>query len=341
MEMAAPRLGTLPYALPHHTAQGGRPRVLLVDDLPVNLRLMRALLAEVDCEVETANDGPEAIAKVEANPPALVLLDLDMPSMSGFEVCRRIKSSPLTRLVPVVMVTALSAVTDRIEALEAGADDFLSKPVDRAEMLARVTSLLRLRKLYDELDESERVIFALAAAVEAKDQYTEAHTERVAESAYELGRRAGLAGPQLRSLYRGGMIHDIGKIGVPDAILHKAGRLSRGEWDVMRRHPQVGEAIARPLRSAAGLLGIIRHHHENFSGGGYPDGLSGLDIPIEARVMAVCDAMDAMMSDRPYRLRRTYEEAIAILKDGAGMQWDPELVRLFTRDVAGTLGYDR
>lgn len=307
----------------------------MVDDQPTNGDLVRAQLRELDCEVEVATSGLQALESVRAEPPDLVLLDVQMPGLDGFEACRRLKSDPVTRLIPVVMVTALNALQDRVRALEAGADDFLAKPVAGVELKARVKSMLKLKALYDRLDETEHVVFALARAVEAKDSYTEAHTMRVAAGAVALGEVAGLGATDLDHLYRGGLLHDIGKIGVPDRVLQKPGPLSKVEMEVMRQHPALGEEIARPLRSAAPLLKIIRHHHENWDGSGYPDGLAGAEIPLPARVVAISDAFDAMTSDRPYRPGRSRREAAAILKQGAGTQWDPELVDLFLTHVAG------
>jgi putative two-component system response regulator len=253
--------------------------------------------------------------------------------MDGYEVCRRIKANPASRLIPVVMLTSLDQTNDRIRALDAGADDYMTKPVDRVELVARVRSALRLKNVYDSLDSAEQVIFALAAAVEAKDPYTEAHTQRVAESARAIGVRLGLAPSDLDALYRGGLIHDIGKIGIPDAILLKPGPLDREEETTMHLHPLIGENIVAPLRTGASLLPIIRNHHERFDGTGYPDRLAGSSIPRLARIVSVCDAFDALVNDRPYRARKSVEEAIATLMAGAGRQWDPEVVALFVSDV--------
>ncbi|HKV88356.1 MAG TPA: HD domain-containing phosphohydrolase [Candidatus Dormibacteraeota bacterium] len=314
------------------------PVVLVVDDGAANRDLIEACLAGVECEVRTAEDGPSALRAIQAASPDLVLLDVQMPVMDGYEVCRRIKASPKCRLLPVVMITSLNRTEDRILALDSGADDYMSKPVDRVELVARVRSALRLKRLYDTLDSAERVIFALAAAVEAKDPYTEAHTTRVAEAARRVGHRLGVAGSDLDVLYRGGIIHDIGKIGVPDAILLKPGRLDPDELARMQAHAVIGEGIVAPLESGAELLPIIRHHHERFDGSGYPDRLAGSDIPFLARIVAVCDAYDAMTSDRPYRERRTHEEAAAVLSDGAGRQWDPDVVHLFLGDLPSIRG---
>jgi putative two-component system response regulator len=205
--------------------------------------------------------------------------------------------------------------------------------VERVELVARVRSALRLKALYNTLDSAEQVIFSLAAAVEAKDSLTEKHTQRVAESARHLGARLGLPEVALDALYRGGIIHDIGKIGIPDAILLKPGPLDAAETERMRSHVVIGENIVRPLRSASSLLPIIRHHHERFDGRGYPDNLRNREIPRLARIVSVCDAFDALVNDRPYRPRLPVDQALAVLIDGAGRQWDPEVVELFVGEM--------
>ena len=318
----------------HRQISHEAPLVLVVDDGEINRALVEAFLADLDCRLQTAEDGPAALAAIENEQPDLVLLDVQMPGMDGYEVCKRIKAMPRGRLLPVVMLTALDHANDRVRALEAGADDFMSKPVDRVELVARVRSALRLKAVYDTLDSAEQVIFSLAAAVEAKDKYTDKHTHRVAETARFVGGKMGLPEHALDALYRGGIIHDIGKIGVPDAILLKPGPLTAEEQGIMRAHTTIGEAIVRPLRSGTNLLPIIRNHHEHFDGNGYPDGLSGRAIPRLARIVAVCDAYDALVTDRPYRRARTVEDAIATLVDGAGTQWDPEVVNVLVHELS-------
>src|SRR6266568_1775933 len=215
--------------------------VLVVDDGAANRQLVQAYLAGIDCEVRMAENGESALEKIQAEPPDLVLLDVQMPGLDGYEVCRRIKAGPRGRLLPVVMITALNQTDDRVRALESGADDFMAKPVDRVELVARVRSALRLKALYNTLDSAEQVIFSLAAAVEAKDSLTEKHTQRVGESARHLGSRLGMPDVALDALYRGGIIHDIGKIGVPDSILLKPGALDPEETIRMRSHVLIGE----------------------------------------------------------------------------------------------------
>jgi len=314
------------------------PSVLVVDDGAANRELIEACLAGVECEVRLAEDGLSALAAVESRAPDLVLLDVQMPGMDGHEVCRRIKADPNSRLIPVVMITALNSVADRVIALESGADDFMSKPVERVELVARVKSSLRLKAVYDKLDNAEQVIFALAAAVEAKEAHTSRHIRRVADAARHIGARLGLDPEELDRLYRGALLHDVGKIGVHDSILSKPGPLDAQELMRVREHPQIGVDIVRPLRSTSDIVSTIRHHHEWFDGRGYPGGLSGQEIPVHARIVAVCDAYDSMVSDRPYRVGRSVEETVRILQAGAGKQWDPDLVGLFLEELAKIAG---
>ena len=309
------------------------PIVLVVDDSEVNLVVIRACLTGVDCEIRYAAGGRVALGMIQSEAPDLVLLDVQMPGLDGYEVCSRIRAMPRLRLLPVVMITARSHPQDRVKALECGADDFMTKPFDPAELVARVRSSLRLKSLYNTLDSAEQVIFALANAVEAKDAVTERHTRRVAESARHLGMRLGLPEPALDALYRGGIIHDIGKIGVSETILLKSGPLDLVEQHLMQEHPEIGANIVAPLHSGVSLQPIIRHHHERFDGCGYPDGLSGDGIPLLARIISICDAFDALINDRPYRARVSVDQAIAILRGGAGTQWDPELVELFVAEL--------
>ena len=309
------------------------PRILAVDDQPINLELLAAYLSGVDCDLTISRDGFDALDQIARRQPDLVLLDVVMPGLDGFEVCRRIKANPANRLLPVVLVTSLSDVDNRVRGLEVGADDILAKPIDRNELMARVLTLIRTKEIVDHLDDAEHIMLAFAKAVEAKDCGTEAHVERVARGARALGEAAGLSGSDLDSLYFGGLVHDVGKIGVPDAILLKPGPLSHDETELMRRHVLIGVEIAQPLRSAASVVPIIRNHHERFDGRGYPDGLEGDDIPLAARIVAVCDAYDAMISDRPYRCAMPSAEAAHTLQAEAGFQWDPRLVRLFMATV--------
>lgn len=313
-------------------------RVLIVDDNPQNIELLRTYLQAEGYETDEALDGEEALAAIERNEPDLVLLDVMMPKLNGYEVCERLKANEKTRFIPVVMVTALSEMEDKIRGLEVGTDDFLSKPFNRHELLARVRSLLRIRHYYADLDHSQDIIITLALAVEAKDPYTRGHSERVADYAGKLARLAGLAPREQKNIYRAGLLHDIGKIGVSEAYLHKPGPLSVDEQEIVRDHPVRGEQICKPLKSLKHILPAIRHHHERYNGKGYPDGLKGEDIPLEARILAVADIYDALTSDRPYRVGLPTERALDILQAEADQDnWDPHLVAIFVNYLRETI----
>ena len=301
----------------------------MVDDSEPNRELIAAYLEQAGHQVLMAGSGAEALLAVQHKGVDLVLLDIMMPGMDGYEVCTRMRQNFATRLTPVVLVTSLDDRSDRIRGMDAGADDFLSKPVNQTELLARVRSLLRVKRLTDQLDSSETVIFTLARAVEAKDPYTEQHTARVGDYARAIATAAGLTSEEQAAVYRCGMVHDIGKIAISDVILLKPAKLTLAEFESMKRHSLIGEEIVRPLRSAAMLMPAIRHHHERWDGSGYPDGLKGTAIPLNARIVAISDAFDAMTSDRPYRRAMSIDQARAILTEGRASQWDADLVDRF------------
>jgi len=306
--------------------------ILIVDDDPTNRELLEAVLQAEGYAVIAVAGAPAALEVLARTRPDVVLLDVMMPEMDGMELCRRLKSQPATRLIPVVLVTALSGSEDRIRGIEAGADDFLSKPVRLAELRARVRSLLRLKRYTDQLDHAEAVLYSLALGVEAKDPHLEGHCARLAHYATALGEALGLDPATLEGLRRGGLLHDVGKIGVPDAILFKPGPLSPEEWVVMREHPAIGERICRPLRAMQDVLPIIRHHHERWNGSGYPDGLAGEAIPLTARILQVADVFDALTTQRPYRQALALAEALDVLwREAAWGYWDPALVEAFAR----------
>jgi putative two-component system response regulator len=291
------------------------PVILLVDDDLRNLKLLEALLLTMNYECIKATSGDDALSIVDKKNIDLVLLDVMMPDMDGYEVCRRLKRSEATRLIPVILVTALDDIEAKIKGIEAGADDFLVKPPNKMELLARTQSLVKLKKLNDNLASIENVLFSLAKTVEAKDSYTQGHVERVSRLAIALGRKLGIDDKELEALKLGGVLHDIGKIGVPREILNKPGPLDAEEWDVMRSHSDVGYKICLPLKKNLGAaLTVIRHHHEKLDGTGYPDGLKGEDISIAARIMAVVDIYDALITERPYRKAMSSEDAIKILR---------------------------
>ncbi len=308
--------------------------ILVADDERANRGFMEELLSDHGYQVIAVEHGRAALEEFWRCPPDLVLLDGMMPELDGFEVCRRLKSDPETRLVPVVLITGLSASEDRIRGIEAGADDFLSKPVDVAELLARVRALLNLKAYTDELDRAEQVLYSLALGIEGKDPYTAGHCHRLSEYCVRLARRLGLLAEQIKALRRAGVLHDIGKVAVPDAILLKPGPLNEEERRMIREHPVVGERICAPLRSFRLVLPIIRHHHERFDGSGYPDGLKSEEIPVTARVLQVADVYDALTTERPYKPPLSSAEALEVMEEEVRKGWwDPEISSEFRRMV--------
>lgn len=317
-------------------------RILLVDDRPENLVALEAILSSLGQILVPVRSGEQAIQAVLADEYAVVLLDIMMPGMDGFEVCRRIKATPETRLTPVVLITGLSATEDRIMGINSGADDFLSKPIDLNELLARTRSLLRLKQYTDELENAEAVLFSLAHSIEARDPYTHGHCERLAEMSARMGERLGVPEEQIKALRRAGVVHDIGKVAVPDSILLKPGPLTSDESKVMQKHPVVGERICAPLKTFRLVLPIIRHHHEKHDGSGYPDGLAGDEIPLTARILQLSDVYDALTTDRPYKVAFTPEVALDLMEDEAGRGWWDqglfeafrEMIRLHHKELA-------
>ncbi len=315
---------------------GGRPhRILVADDDPQMRELVAGLTRELGCEVVEVADGEAALAAVALSPPDLVLSDVSMPGLDGFEVCRRLKADPATRLIPVVLITGIGN-EHKVEGLEAGADEFLGKPFSPEELRARVRSLLRIKGFIDELEHAEAVLCAMGRSIEAKDPYTGGHCERLAEYAMSLADALGMGEDEVKALRRGGYLHDLGKVAVPDAILLKNGPLTPEERLVIQRHPVVGEEICRPLRTFGAVLPIIRHHHERWDGSGYPDGLRGETIPVTARVLQVVDIFDAMTTDRPYRRAMPKAAALEALEAEVRKGWsDPRMVTAFRSVVNG------
>ncbi|MHB8524983.1 MAG: response regulator [Candidatus Acidiferrales bacterium] len=305
-------------------------KILIVDD-EIDVRTgLQLLLRRQGYDVHTASDGDSALDECVSFQPDLILLDVMMPGRDGFEVCREIKSRPEMRLVPVVLITGLSEKSDRIRGIEAGADDFLRKPMDMTELDARVRSLLRLKSFTDELEHAEAVLFSLALSIEARDPYTHGHCARLAEFSACLGERMDLPADEITALRRAGIVHDVGKVLVPDAILLKPGPLTADERFVMKQHPAAGEHICSPLKSFRSVLCIIRHHHERWDGSGYPDGLRGEAIPLTARVLQIADVYDALTTQRPYRVALPPLEAWKILDEEVNRGWwDGRLVRKF------------
>jgi putative two-component system response regulator len=313
--------------------------ILVVDDLEANARLLMRWLTTDGHQVRTARNGEEALDVVAKESPDVVLMDVVMPRLDGFETCRRLKQDPRTRLVPVVLITALQDSRDRLRGIEVGADDFLSKPVRSAELTARVRSLLRLKRYTDDLDSAESVILSLALTIEARDKTTEGHCQRLAAYASALGSALGLSGADIAALTRGGYLHDIGKIGIPDAVLLKPSRLTSDEFAIMQQHTVIGDRLCGELRSLRQVRPIVRHHHERLDGSGYPDGLRGDAIPLLAQIMGVVDVFDALTMSRPYKSAFSVEQAFEELLREAALGWrSRELVTVLMRlEDGGTL----
>ena len=298
---------------------------------------MRGLLTRVlDAEGYDAlgiGNGEMGLRAIVEYAPQLVLLDLSLPGMDGFEICRRLRSDPLTATLPVIVITAHTSMEDMVAALDAGADDFLTKPVQQVELLARMRSAMRLRRAITSLERATQIVAALANAVEAKDLGLVHHCRWLAHHAARVGASVGLRNEELEAVAYGALLHDVGKIGVPEHLLRKEGPLSEDEWILMRRHPEIGERICRPLRASRIFAPIIRHHHERFGGDGYPDGLRGDRIPLGARIVTIADAYEAMVHGRPYQPAQAHERARDELLRLRGKQFDPELVPVFLDEL--------
>jgi putative two-component system response regulator len=310
--------------------------ILVVDDNPTIVLLLQEILAAEGYPVDTASDGAEALQYLKTRRPDLIFLDLDMPRVDGYEVCRRVKQDASTKLIPVVIVTAEPGFQARLHAWEVGADGYLPKPFQRAEILARCRSLLRTKRLIDNLDPAEATMFALARTVEAKSPYTHGHSERVKDYALRLAQRLGFSDQEAEVLGKGALLHDIGKIAVPDAILNKPGPLTAPEFERIKEHTIQGVRIVEPLPSMAAALPLIRWHHERPDGQGYPDGLGGDELPKFVRVLSVADVYDSLISERPYRGAIHPERGLEMLIQGArcgGL--DAEIVRSFCDMLRG------
>jgi len=304
--------------------------ILVVDDNVVNGALMKEMLTGRGYTTVVVQNAEAAEAEIRRDPPDLILLDVIMPGKGGYELCRELKEDSRTRLIPIVMITGLSDQQDRLQGIEAGADDFLTKPIYSEELFARVRSLLKLKEFTDELETADSVLCTLGLSVEARDPYTEGHCERLARNATDLGRFLGVGEESIVALGRGGYLHDLGKITVPDEILKKGSNLTPAEWEIMKQHPATGEKICRPLKSLRLVLPIIRHHHEHSDGSGYPDGLRAEEIPLLPRILQVVDIYDALRTARPYKPALSHEEAALTMRaEAQNGFWDEELVAEF------------
>lgn len=310
-----------PVGTPMNQAASNGGKVLVVDDVTANVDLLTCMLRREGYAVVTAHNGDEALDAVAREHPDLVLLDVVMPKRSGLDVCQELKRSPATRLMPVVLVTALQDTEDKIRGINAGADDFLTKPFNPHELKARVRSLVRLKRYTDDLESAESVIVSLALTIEARDANTEGHCERLASYAVALGSELGLPADDLAALHRGGFLHDVGKVGISDAVLLKRGPLTSHEFELMKQHTVIGERLCGELRSLTKVRPIVRHHHERLDGSGYPDGLKGDEIPLLAQILTIVDIYDALTTVRPYKVALTPERAYEELVNEAARGW--------------------
>jgi putative two-component system response regulator len=306
------------------------PAALIVDDQSACANMLARLLRTEGLATRIVLNGEAALQSVDQNPPDIVLLDVGLPGLNGFEVCRRIKENAARRLIPIVLVTGLHGREHRIAGINAGADDFISKPIDTEELKARVRALLSLKQYTNELESAESVIISLALMVEARDPYTAGHCERLAKYATALGSELQMGDSELAALRRGGYLHDVGKISIPDTVLLKTGPLTAEEYTLMKRHPQIGAELCGRLQSLGQVRPIVRHHHEKLDGSGYPDGLRGTEIPLLAQVISVVDIFDALTTERPYRAALSVSRACEeLLNEAVSGRLNKELVRAF------------
>jgi putative two-component system response regulator len=314
-----------------------RPKILVVDDNASSRMTAVALLCVEGYNVMEADNGVAALSQISHMNPDLILLDVMMPGMDGYEVCRRLKDDEQTRLTPVVFITSLDDRRSRLRGIEAGGDDFLTKPFDQLELSARVKSLIRQKRLNEDLDHAEKVLFSIARTVESRDPNTGDHCERLVLRSKAFGEFLELPRSDIRDLMWSSYLHDIGKVGIPDSVLLKKGRLTPEEFQVMKQHVVIGETICQPLRTMRGVVPIIRHHHERWDGSGYPDGLVRDNIPFLAQVFQVIDIYDALTSERPYKRAYSPEEALRIITEETKRGWrNPELIEKFSEFIRQT-----
>lgn len=313
-------------AQPFRAAGAGGGRILVVDDDEQVRYLLRYLLTHEGFEVDDAATSDEAFDRLAANVPDVILLDLHLSGRAGHESVPRLRSDPRTRFVPVVMITGGATRKDKLEAIAAGVTDFLGKPFDGEELVARVRNLVRLKRFTDAFEESQAVIIALAETIDARDPYTAGHSERVSYYAELLGRTVGVPVEEQRLLHFGGLFHDIGKIAIRDSVLLKPGKLTPEEFKEIQRHPVEGRELLKHMRTLEPAIPIVYHHHERYDGSGYPDGLAGDAIPLLARIASIADVYDALTTSRPYRAAMTRSEALEVMEtEKRKGWWDPAL----------------
>ncbi|WP_278957449.1 response regulator [Aquipseudomonas alcaligenes] len=320
------------------STQDRRPQLLVVDDEPANLQVLRHILQE-DYRLLFAKDGAKALELAAREKPELILLDVMMPGMTGYEVCAQLKATPATSTIPVIFVTALADVEDEAQGFAVGAVDYITKPVSPAIVKARVRTHLSLVRVEELRETRLQIVQRLGLAAEYKDNETGLHVIRMSHYSRVLALAAGFSEAQAEELLNAAPMHDVGKIGIPDAVLRKPGKLDGEEWEVMKQHAQIGADIIGEHPS--GLLRMAReialNHHEKWDGSGYPRGISGAEIPVEARIIAIADVFDALTSERPYKKAWPVEEAMQLLREQSGRHFDPELVELFLGQLPAIL----
>jgi len=336
--MTPRRQNTEPDDIYARFAAEGEAKVLVVDDSAFQRSRLRDLLEVSGYIVKEASNGEDALDRLSEGDIDLIVLDVVMPGLDGYQVCERVKSHPTTRFIPVIIVTSLKSKEDRIYGIEAGADEYLRVPWSSLELLARVRTLLRTKRLLDRLETSENVVRALVRAIEAKDRSTLGHSERVATLAYRVARQLRCREEATRALLEAGRLHDVGKIGVSESVLLKPGPLTLEEKIEVQRHPLLGEEICQPLQFAAPVLDLIRHHHERLNGSGYPDGIAGPQLSPLVRILGIADAFDAMVNDRPYRKAMKWDEAFRILRESPE-KWDQDVLGAFETMIHSTREY--
>ncbi|MEP7027347.1 MAG: HD domain-containing phosphohydrolase [Candidatus Eisenbacteria bacterium] len=319
------------HAVPSHSPiPPSGARILVVDDDEQVRYLLRYLLTHDGYVVHDAASGAEALAKAESAAPDVVLLDLDLSGQTSHDVIETLRNDPRTRFVPIVMITGGGTRRDKLEAINAGITDFLSKPFDGEELLARIRTLVRLKRFTDVFEEAREVIIALASTIDQRDPYTSGHSERVSYYAEMLGRAAGVSPEEQEILRYGGLFHDIGKIAIRDAVLLKPGKLTPEERLEIQRHPVAGRDLLKNMRTLETAMPVVYHHHERFDGSGYPEGLVGEEIPLLARVASIADVYDALTTKRPYREALSRATALELMSEEVGKGWhDPGLFDLF------------
>jgi putative two-component system response regulator len=319
--------------------------VLIVDDERMGRETIESILDGQGYKLELAENGIEAIEKARRFQPDVILLDVMMPGMTGFEVCAEIRNDRLTAEIPIIFLTALDDKNTKLQGLQSGADDYITKPCDRHELRARLQSITRLNRYRKLLEERENVehehakllaaydatIVGWSRAMEMRDKETEGHAHRVTQLTLTLAREMGIGGDDLVHIRRGALLHDMGKLGVPDSILHKMGTLTSDEWRIMRQHPQYAYDMLAPIEYLHPALEIPYCHHERWDGTGYPRGLKGGEIPLSARIFAIADVWDALTTDRPYRTARDETTALEYLRAQSGKHFDPQMVELFCK----------